>query len=149
MALLTREQLEDRLAALHLASLELVRDLSVEVVLERIVNLAREQAEAAYAALGVVDEEGNLVQFIQAGMTPDEVSQTGTPPIGKGAIGAIQKERRTLRISNLRDYPAHEGFPPGHPAMDFVLRRADHSRREAAGSDLPDQQNRFSGIHRI
>jgi len=121
MALLTREQLEDRLAALHLASLELVRDLSVEVVLERIVNLAREQAEAAYAALGVVDEEGALVQFIQAGMTPDEVNQTGAPPIGKGAIGAIQKERRTLRISNLRDYPSHEGFPPGHPAMDSFL----------------------------
>ena len=45
MVLLTREQLEDRLAALHQASLELVTDLSLETVLERIVQLAREQAK--------------------------------------------------------------------------------------------------------
>jgi signal transduction histidine kinase len=121
MALLTREQLEDRLAALHRASLELVRDLSLEVVLERIVNLARQQSDAMYAALGVVDDDGKLVQFIQAGMTSEEVSQTGSPPVGKGAIGAIQRERRTLRISSLRDYPTHEGFPPGHPDMDSFL----------------------------
>jgi signal transduction histidine kinase len=121
MALLTREQLEDRLAALHRASLELVRDLSLEVVLERIVNLARQQSDAMYAALGVVDDDGILVQFIQAGMTPEEVRQTGSPPVGKGAIGAIQKERRTLRISRLRDYPTHEGFPPGHPDMESFL----------------------------
>ena len=42
MGILTREQLEERLATLHRASLELVRDLSRNAVLERIVNLARE-----------------------------------------------------------------------------------------------------------
>jgi len=41
MVILTREQLEERLAALHQASLELVQDLSLDVVLERIVQLAR------------------------------------------------------------------------------------------------------------
>ena len=46
MVLLTREQLEDRLAALNRASLELVSDLSLETVLERIVQMAREQAGA-------------------------------------------------------------------------------------------------------
>ena len=58
MVLLTREQLEDRLAALHRASLELVSDLSLDVVLERIAQLAREQASAKYAGLGVVDDRG-------------------------------------------------------------------------------------------
>ena len=38
MVLLTREQLEDRLAALHRTSLELVSNLSLETVLERIVH---------------------------------------------------------------------------------------------------------------
>ena len=59
MATLTREQLEERLAALHEVSLELVRDLSLEVVLERIADMARQQANAAYAALGVVDDNGD------------------------------------------------------------------------------------------
>ena len=43
MVVLTREQLEERLAALHQASLELVRDHSLEAILQRIVQLAREQ----------------------------------------------------------------------------------------------------------
>lgn len=46
MVILTREQLEERLAALHRASLELVSNLSIDSVLERIVHLAREQVEA-------------------------------------------------------------------------------------------------------
>ncbi len=121
MALLTREQLEDRLLALQRASLELVRDLSVETVLERIVNLAREQANATYAALGVVDEGGELIEFISVGMTEEEIQKTGAPPVGLGAIGAIQKERRTLRIANLSEDSIHAGFPPGHPPMESFL----------------------------
>lgn len=121
MALLTREQLEDRLAALHQASLELVRDLSLETVLERIVTLARAQADAAYAALGVVDENGKLVKFIHEGMTPEEVQKTGNPPVGKGLIGAISKERRTLRVPSIGSDPRSVGFPPGHPVMNSFL----------------------------
>jgi len=76
MALLTREQLEDRLVALHKASLELGRDLSLENVLKRIVHLASQQVDAEYAAVGVVDENGELVKCITAGMTPEEMRRT-------------------------------------------------------------------------
>ncbi len=54
--LLTREQLQDRLIALHKASLALVTDVSLDSVLERIATVASEQADAQYAALGVLDE---------------------------------------------------------------------------------------------
>ena len=121
MALLTREQLEDRLVALHKASLELVRDLSLENVLKRIVHLARQQVDAEYAALGVVDENGELVKFITAGMTPEEMRLTGDPPIGKGLIGAIKSERRTIRVSAIDNDARSEGFPSGHPAMESFL----------------------------
>ena len=53
--LLTREELRERLIALHQASLELVKDVSLETLLERIATVACEQAEARYAALGVLD----------------------------------------------------------------------------------------------
>lgn len=121
MALLTREQLEERLVALHKASLELVRDLSLENVLERIVHLARQQVGAEYAALGVMDENDELVKFITAGMTPDEVSRTGDPPVGKGLIGAMKDERRTIRVSSIENDPRSEGFPSGHPRMESFL----------------------------
>jgi two-component system sensor histidine kinase DevS len=121
MVLLTREQIEARLVALHRASLELVSDLSLEVVLERIAHLAREQAGARYAALGVLDEYGKLITFIPVGMTADEIRQMAHPPIGLGLIGAIAKERRTIRIPDLSMDERRIGFPPNHPSMSSFL----------------------------
>ncbi len=84
MVVLTREQIEERLVALHRASLELVSDLSQETVLEHIIQLAREQVGARYAALGVVDEDGNLERFIPIGMEPEEIKKLEHPPVGLG-----------------------------------------------------------------
>ncbi|MGE5123035.1 MAG: GAF domain-containing protein [Acidobacteriaceae bacterium] len=121
MVLLTREQIEARLVALHRASLELVSDLSLDVVLERIVHLAREQAGARYAALGVVDQDGKLIRFIPVGMTADEVHRVAHPPIGLGLIGAIAKERRTIRVPDISQDDRSVGFPPSHPPMTTFL----------------------------
>ena len=121
MVMLTREQLEERLAALHRASLELVGVLSLEIVLERIIQIAREQAEAQYAALGVVDEHGELIQFIPVGMTDEAAKDVGEPPIGKGLLGALQDERRTIRVHDIHKDPRSYGFPPGHPVMRSFL----------------------------
>lgn len=121
MALLTREQIEERLTALHKASLELVSDLSLETVLERIVHLAREQAGARYAALGVINAQGELEKFIPVGMSPKEVKRMEHPPLGLGLIGAIQSERRTIRIPSIEDDERSYGFPAHHPPMRSFL----------------------------
>jgi two-component system sensor histidine kinase DevS len=121
MVLLTREEIEARLVALHRASLELVSDLSVDVVLERIAQLAREQAGARYAALGVLDETGKLVKFIPIGMTSDEMQQVEHLPIGLGLIGAIAQERRTIRIPDISRDSRSVGFPAHHPHMTSFL----------------------------
>jgi two-component system sensor histidine kinase DevS len=121
MVLLTREQLEDRLAALHQASLELVTDLSLETVLERIVQLAREQANARYAALGVMDENGDLDQFIPIGMTDGQIEKLAHPPLGRGLLGLMQKEKRAIRVPDIPSDPRSVGFPPHHPPMHSFL----------------------------
>lgn len=121
MAVMTREQIEGRLIALHRASLELVGNLSLETVLERIVNLAREQAGARYAALGVLDEDGNLEKFIPVGMSPAEINRMDHPPLGRGLIGAIQRERSTIRVAEMRKDRRSAGFPPNHPPMRSFL----------------------------
>jgi signal transduction histidine kinase len=121
MVALTREQLEERLAALHQASLALVRDHSLEAILKRIVQLAREQSGARYAALGVVDEAGNLIQFLPEGMTPEEIRLTGHYPHGLGLLGALKQERRTIRVPVIGEDPRSVGFPPHHPNMHSFL----------------------------
>jgi signal transduction histidine kinase len=121
MITLTREQLENRLAALHRASLELVRDLSRNAVLERIVTLARDQVNARYAAIGMVDETGELVKFIPVGMEPEKVEKMAHPPRGLGLIGALQEERRTILVPEINKDRRGIGFPPQHPEMRSFL----------------------------
>ena len=121
MVLLTREQLEDRLAALHQASLELVSDLSLDTVLKRIVEIAREQIKAEYAALGVVNETGDVVHFIPVGLTQQEIEMIGNYPTGKGLLGIFKNEKRTIRIPEIAADPRSVGFPPNHPPMYSFL----------------------------
>lgn len=121
MVILTREQLEERLSTLHQASLELVGVLSLDEVLQRIVTMAREQAGARYAALGLLDESGDMERFIPIGMTSQQVEQIGDIPVGKGMLGALMDTRHPIRIPEIGKDPRSEGFPPNHPVMHPFL----------------------------
>jgi len=119
--LLTREQLQERLIALHKASLELVKDVSLETLLERIATVACEQSNARYAALGVLDAQGKLEKFISVGMSEKEIKRMPHPPVGKGLLGAIMNARDPLRVPNINKHPQSVGFPLHHPQMKSFL----------------------------
>ncbi len=119
--LLTREELRERLIALHQASLELVKDVSLETLLERIATVACEQAEARYAALGVLDDEGKLEKFISVGMPETEMKRIAHPPVGKGLIGELMNAKEPLRVPVIEKHPRSSGFPPYHPQMTSFL----------------------------
>jgi two-component system, NarL family, sensor histidine kinase DevS len=121
MVVLTREQIEERLAALHRASLELVGNLSLETLLERIVSLAKDQVDARYAALGVLNSQGELEKFIPVGMEESEIARIAHPPRGYGLIGAILREKRTIRVKQIAEDERSEGFPEHHPQMSSFL----------------------------
>jgi signal transduction histidine kinase len=119
--ILTREQLEERLATLHRASLELVKNISLETLLERIAFLACEQVMAQYAAVGVLDDEGRLEKFIPIGMTPEAIQQMPHPPQGHGLIGALMNANEPIRLPDLKQDPRSSGFPAHHPEMNSFL----------------------------
>jgi signal transduction histidine kinase len=141
--LLTREQLQERLIALHAASLELVKDVSLDHLLERIAAVACEQADARYAALGVLDEDGKLVKFISVGMTDQEIKRMSHPPIGKGLIGELMNTEVPLRIPIIKEHPRSSGFPPHHPEMVSFLgvpiRAANHQLGQIYLTDKIDR----------
>ena len=119
--LLTRQQLEERLFALHQASLQLVEDTSLETLLERIAAVACEQAQAQYAALGVLGETGNLKQFISVGVTDEETRRIAHPPVGHGLIGVLMDAKEAIRIPDIQTDPRSVGFPENHPPMIPLL----------------------------
>ena len=118
---LSREQLEKQLGTFQQVSRDLVRDLSLDTVLERIVNLARDQVQAEYAALAIRDENGVVVNFIQAGMSPEAVSQMPHLPRGKGLLGMLQNKNELINIEEITQDPRSAGFPEAHPPMSSLL----------------------------
>ena len=114
-------ELEKRLLALHRASLELVREISADTLLERIVDIAREQAGAQYAALGVIGPGGELERFITRGMPPEELARMQHPPRGLGLIGALMHSPQSIRIPSIQQDARRVGFPANHPSMHSFL----------------------------
>lgn len=109
------------LAALNQAALAIAAEHTLEDVLQSIVDVARGLLHARYAALGVPDGDGGLAHFVVSGMTTEEASQIETRPTGRGLLGLLLAEQQTLRLKDLRQDPAHVGFPPQHPTMTSFL----------------------------
>jgi len=112
----------ERLRALVETGIAINSELSLDGVLERIVEAAARVTAARYAALGVVDPAGSgLERFVTYGMTPEVETQIGDPPHGRGILGALIADARPLRLHDLGEDPRSVGFPPGHPPMHTFL----------------------------
>jgi len=112
---------EQRLAAFDASIRAMAGVLAVDRALQVIVDRVRELVGAGYAALGIVDGEGVIEQFITSGMSRLEHSQIGPPPRGHGILGLIIRENRSYRIADLMQDPRRHGFPPHHPEMHAFL----------------------------
>ena len=77
---LSLQQLESRFLALHQASIDLVQDFSLDSLLEKLAAIALEQVNATFAAVGILDENGQLEKFIPIGLTRQEIDQMAHPP---------------------------------------------------------------------
>lgn len=95
--------------------------LDVEQVLQLIVDRVRELVAAQYAALGIVDETGQITQFITSGISAEQRRAIGDLPRGLGLLGLIIRENRSYRIPKIASHPESYGFPPNHPPMDSFL----------------------------
>jgi signal transduction histidine kinase len=118
---LSLQQLESRFLALHQVSIDLVQDFSLDSLLEKLATIALEQVNATYAAVGILDENGQLEKFIPIGLTRQEIDQMAHPPLGKGLIGALMQSKESIRISDIASDPRSVGFPPFHPNMTSFL----------------------------
>ena len=111
----------DRKDALIEAGLTLASELSLPMVLQRIVDLAAQVADARYGALGVIGEGGELVEFITTGLPAKQRRAIGPLPRGRGILGMLIREPRSIRIENIGEHPKSVGFPPHHPPMRSFL----------------------------
>jgi signal transduction histidine kinase len=112
---------EARKEMLLQAGLALASELSLETVLQRIVDLARQITGAHYGALGVLGPDRRIQQFITAGIDDETRRAIGHYPTGGGLLGALIEDAKPLRLADISKDPRSVGFPPHHPPMKSFL----------------------------
>jgi signal transduction histidine kinase len=112
---------QDRKDILLEAGLALASELSLPIVLQRIVDLAAQVTDARYGALGVIGEGGDLVEFITTGISAKQQRAIGALPRGRGILGLLIQRPKPIRITNIADHAKSVGFPPNHPPMHSFL----------------------------
>ena len=90
-------------------------------LLAATAETARETTGAKYAAIGVIGEHGTLVEFIHAGIPVELAEAIGPLPTGRGVLGTLIIEAKTIRLDRIQDHPDSVGFPPHHPPMTAFL----------------------------
>src|SRR5438093_734864 len=111
----------DRNEMLLEAALALSSELSLDAVLQRLVELAAAATGARYGALGVLGAEGRIVEFVTSGLTQEQRDAIGALPVGHGVLGVLIEEPRVLRLADVSKHPHSIGFPPNHPPMKSFL----------------------------
>ena len=125
---------QGRLRGLLRANQAIVGDLSLPLLLRRIVLAACELACARYGALGVIDPTDGLEQFVHVGIDEVTVARIGHLPAGNGLLGALIKEPQPIRLRKMSDDPRSAGFPDGHPPMTSFLGVPIRVRNEVFGN---------------
>ena len=112
----------DRLRILVDTGIALSSELSLDALLQQLVEKAALLTSARYAALGVIDQTGGaLERFLTTGIEPEAHAAIGDLPKGRGILGVLIREATPLRLADLTTDPRSVGFPPNHPPMRTFL----------------------------
>ncbi len=112
----------DRIRRLIETGIALSSELSLESLLQRLVETAVELTAASYGAVGVIDSAGReLEQFITIGIDAETHAAIGDLPRGRGLLGAMIQNEGPLRLREISEDARSVGFPPGHPDMHSFL----------------------------
>jgi signal transduction histidine kinase len=129
------EPLSPALKAVSDAVLAVASQLSVDDVLQRLVNSARELAGARYAALGIPDGSGGFRRFLVSGMSDSLIAAMGPLPRTHGMLGAMLEASVAYRTDDIHQDPRFRGWwPRKHPDMRSFLGVPILARDEVIGA---------------
>src|ERR1700759_2995571 len=116
------QRLNPALKAVSDAVLAVAVNLSVDDVLQKLVDAARELAGAHYAALGIPDGAGGSRRFLVAGMSDELIASMGPLPRTHGMLAAMLHQTPPYRTDDIHDDRRFRGWwPRQHPDMRSFL----------------------------
>lgn len=112
----------DRTRALVEAGIALSSELSLDSLLQKLVETSANLTSARYAALGVLDPSGEqLERFVTTGLDDETRTAIGDLPHGRGILGVLIRDPEPLRLHDLHEDSRSVGFPANHPPMQTFL----------------------------
>ena len=96
---------EERDRGLFTAVVSVAAGLELGATLRRIVQAAVELVDASYGALGVLDDDGRLGEFIHVGIDAHTSAVIGSLPTGRGILGLLMEHPVPIRLDNLTTHP--------------------------------------------
>ncbi len=115
------ERKNRQLLALRSAGLDIVSDLSLDKLLQKIVDQARNLIGTRYGALSLIDGDNAVRSFVTSGINDVERHRIGPPPAGTGLLGVVLREGQRLRLADIGQDARFSGFPNHHPEMRSLL----------------------------
>lgn len=125
---------EDIERGLFSAVVAVAAGLELPATLRRIVKAATDLVDAQYGALGVLDGDGNVVDFVHVGISQEVEAQIDHLPEGRGILGLLTEHPVPIRLEKLSQHPKSVGFPDGHPPMGTFLGVPVRVRGEVFGN---------------
>ncbi len=116
------EPVSPALRAVSDAVLAVAAERSVDEVLQRLLDSARELVGARYAALGIPDGSGGFRRFLVAGMSDELIAAMGPLPRTHGMLGAMLTADSAYMTDDIHEDPRFRGWwPAQHPDMRSFL----------------------------
>lgn len=121
-------RLEDRLVqqnqellALNASGLDILGELDLDLVLQRVVDEATRVVGSRYGALSIVNAEGDIDRFFTTGVAPEERAKIGNLPRGRGLLGVPLRLGERLILDDIASDARSVGFPDHHPRMRSLV----------------------------
>jgi signal transduction histidine kinase len=112
----------DRMRGLIDAVVAIGSGLDLESTLRRIVETAVGLVDATYGALGVIGDGRRLAEFIPVGLSSGEIEAIDGWPEGRGLLGMLIDDPRSLRLADIAAHAASSGFPAGFLGVPVRIR---------------------------
>ncbi|MGZ4661735.1 MAG: GAF domain-containing protein, partial [Arthrobacter sp.] len=112
---------QDQMQGLLGAVVSLTEDLSLEAVLDRVVQSACELVGARYGALGVLNDDEELGHFITVGIDDEGMRLIGDLPPGRGVLDHLLVQPQAPRLDDLGGHQMASGSPSNNPSTNAFL----------------------------
>ena len=104
------EALQQRLSRLSQASLRINESLDFDTVLQGVLDSARSLTGARYGVMTLLDEDGQVQDFLSSGLTAGESERLWQMPEGLGVFQALTNISEPVRIPDLTEHVRGLGF---------------------------------------